>query len=78
METPFGQMTSYAAEKMLCYFSFSRPAKRSFMLPQDKKYTIEIIDTWDMTITKLEGTYSGRVEIKLPAKTYIAVRFCMV
>jgi len=77
-ETPFGTMATQAAEKMICYFSFAQPAKRSFMLPPDKKYEIEVIDTWNMTIEKLEGTYSGRVEIKLPGRPYVAVRFTMV
>ncbi|MGI6040416.1 MAG: DUF5060 domain-containing protein [Eubacteriales bacterium] len=75
--TPYGAATIHAAEKMICYFSFAQPAKRSFILPEDMKYEIEIIDTWNMTITKLDGLYSGRCEIKLPAKQYIAVRFTL-
>lgn len=78
-ETGFPMMpTRMGAEYMLCYFSFARPAKRSFRLPPDKKYEIEVLDTWDMTTTKLEGTYSGNIEIKLPGKPYIAVLFSMV
>lgn len=73
---PFNPI-SYAAEKMLCYFSFARPAKRTFHLPANVSYNIEIIDTWNMTVTKLDGAYSGTVTIPLPAKQYIAVLFTM-
>lgn len=67
-----------AAQFMLCYFSIARPAKRTFRLPQEEKYEAEIIDTWDMTIKKLEGTFSGEFVISLPAKQYIAVLFSRV
>ena len=66
-------MTSYTAENV-CYFNFAQPASSPFMLPPDKNYEIEIIDTWNMTIEKLEGTYSGRVEIN-SRTPYIAVRY---
>lgn len=60
---------------MLCYFSFARPAKRTFKLPDTEKYEAEIIDTWNMTVSKQSGTFSGEFELMLPAKQYIAVLF---
>lgn len=64
-----------AADRMLCYFSFAQPAVRTFNLPADLTYEIEIIDTWEMTVTKLDGTYSGPSKITLPGKPYVAVFF---
>jgi len=64
-----------SAEYMLCYFSFARPRFRVFQLPEDRSYHIDIIDTWDMTITPVAGKHSGKARVDLPAKTDIAVRF---
>ena len=35
---------------------------------------MEIIDTWEMTINRLDGTFSGKCRIDLPAKPYMALR----
>jgi hypothetical protein len=58
----------------LIYFGRHRPAHKDIDLPEGQHYTIEVIDTWEMTIEPLEGTYAGRCRIPLPAKPYIAVR----
>lgn len=65
------------AQWMICYFSFARPAFRYFLLPFGKKYRVDIIDTWNQTITPVKGLHSGRVRIQLPARQYIAVRFTL-
>jgi len=61
-------------EYYLHYFGNSQSARRFIDLPGDTEFAIEIIDAWEMTITPLEGTYSGRCEIPLPGKPYIALR----
>jgi hypothetical protein len=43
-------------------------------LPKDASYQVEIIDTWDMTITPLQKEFSGHSLIELPSKPYIAIR----
>lgn len=43
-------------------------------LPEENDYEIEVIDTWDMTVEKQEGTYSGRSKVDLPGKPYIAIK----
>jgi hypothetical protein len=35
---------------------------------------LEVIDTWNMTVTAGPGALSGRVTIELPRRPYIAVR----
>jgi hypothetical protein len=63
-----------AGEYYLHYFGNGQSARRFIDLPKDAEFAIEIIDAWEMTITPLEGTYSGRCEIPLPGKPYIALR----
>ena len=58
----------------LYYFGFFRPAFRTYDLPEGCTYEIELIDTWNMTIEKLPGTYSGSIRIDLPEKQYLALR----
>lgn len=58
----------------LYYFGFFRPLFRTYKLPEGHKYEIEVIDTWDMTVKKLEGTFKGEIKIDLPQKKFIAIR----
>lgn len=58
----------------LYYFGFFRPAFRTYELAEGCTYEIELIDTWDMTIHKLPGTYSGSIRIDMPEKQYMAIR----
>jgi hypothetical protein len=63
-----------AGEYYLHYFGNTQSVRRFIALPEDIEFSIETIDAWEMTITPLEGTYSGRCEIPLPGKPYIALR----
>lgn len=57
----------------LVYFGWYRPAYREFPLPNDGKYEVEAIDTWNMTIDRLPGTYEHTVKVNL-GRQYMAVR----
>ena len=61
-------------EFILIYFGDRQPIEREIMLPGEAKYSIEIIDTWNMTITRLGVNNSGKTLIHLPGKPYIALR----
>lgn len=61
-------------EYFLYYYGFSRPLYRNYTLPKGKKYKIELIDTWNMTIEELTGIYEESIRIKMGAKQYMAVR----
>jgi hypothetical protein len=61
-------------EYYLQYFGIHRPAYREFPLPEDRQFQIEVIDTWNMTVTPMPGTYSGLTRIDLPGASYIAIR----
>jgi hypothetical protein len=58
----------------LAYFNDSQPGSTIINLPEDSFYSIEIIDTWNMTITPVEKKFSGYSLIELPSKPYIALR----
>ncbi len=61
-------------EYYLFYFGFNRPLFRDFSLPPGGEYECEILDTWEMTITKLDGRFSGSFRVALPGKQYMALR----
>lgn len=61
-------------EYYLYYYGSQRPAFKILDLPNDREFSIEVIDSWNMTITPLEGTYSGKFRLELPGKQYIALR----
>ena len=58
----------------LVYFGASQPGRALGKLPAEHAYLIEIIDTWDMTVTLLEKTFRGEFTLELPGKPYIALR----
>ena len=60
-------------EYMLFYFGFNRPVLRKFYFDDESNFSVDIIDTWDMTI-KEAGIYKGKFTIELPGKEYMAVR----
>ncbi|MFP7761952.1 DUF5605 domain-containing protein [Marisediminicola sp. LYQ134] len=62
----------------LYYFGFGRPTYRRFLLDPAAEYTIDVIDTWNMTVERLDGTYRGRFRIDLPGREFIAVRLIAV
>lgn len=57
----------------LHYYGFNRPAFRRFEFPENEKFHMEVIDTWNMTIEDA-GVHSGTTEVKLPAREWMAVR----
>ena len=59
---------------LLTYFGILQPALIPLSLPEGRRYEIDIIDTWEMTLTTLPASYEGAVEIELPGKPYIAAR----
>ncbi|MGN0999178.1 MAG: DUF5605 domain-containing protein [Faecousia sp.] len=59
-----------------CYLRFydTRPAARDTLsLPQDRKYTISLIDTWNMTVETVDTGVSGTYTVKLPGRENMAV-----
>lgn len=57
----------------LIYYGFNRPSFREFDFQEDKKYEVDVIDTWNMTIERV-GVFSGHFEVPLPGREYMAIR----
>ncbi|MBT1175030.1 DUF5605 domain-containing protein [Bifidobacterium sp. LC6] len=62
----------------LFYFGFNASLYRDMVLPENGEYTVDVIDTWNMTIDRLPGTYHGKAHVDLGRKQYMAVRICKV
>lgn len=58
----------------LLYFGIHSPALLPIELQEGSVYSAEVIDTLNMTIERLAGTYSGACTIRLPGRPYLALR----
>lgn len=59
-----------------CYLRFydTRPTARDTLpLPEDRKYTVQVIDTWNMTVETVADGVSGTYVVKLPSRENMAV-----
>lgn len=63
----------YYGAYYLYYYSFMCPSFRDFVLDENSRYEVRVIDTWEMTST-LQGVFSGSFRVQLPAKSYMAVQ----
>jgi len=61
-------------EYYLGYLNDAQPGSILASLPEDSFYKVEIIDTWNLTVTPLQKQFSGNSLIELPSKPYIAIR----
>jgi hypothetical protein len=74
---PFNWDVPYAGvvnEYYIAYLGDGQPSYRNVRMPEGSTYFVDIIDTWNMTITRLEGSYSGTFRVTLPARPYMALR----
>jgi len=58
----------------LAYFGFGRPRFRNIHAPAGRRYVVDLIDTWAMTVHRLPGEYEGTFRVELPGRPYMAVR----
>jgi len=58
----------------LFYFGVHQPSFRMIDLPDEGSWEIDILDTWEMTVTPGGRNLSGSVRIELPGKEGIAIR----
>lgn len=65
---------SYKNEYFLVYYNLDQPRSQVVNLPGNSSYRIEIIDAWNMTITPVEGEFSGKSLVELPQKPFTALR----
>lgn len=62
-------------EYYLQYFGNRQPGYRDLNLPEDAQFRVDLIDTWNMEIIPVEGTYSGKCSVHFPkVRPYLAMR----
>jgi hypothetical protein len=61
-------------EQYLYYLDYHQPAEFALELPPVPTFRAELIDPWEMKMTPLEGTFSGKAKLDLPGRPYLAVR----
>jgi hypothetical protein len=59
---------------ILVYFGMAQSIEKRIALPEGATYKLEIIDTWNMTVTPIDGEFSGTTVVPLPGRPQIAVR----
>ena len=62
-------------EYYLYFLDYHQPALADFTLPGDARFEADIIDPWEMKITRVETAYTGKFQLKMPGKPMQAVRF---
>ena len=65
-------------EYYLGYLNDAQPRSMVITLPQNSEFEVEVIDTWNMTITPINKKFSGRSLIELPGKPYMALRITKI
>lgn len=74
-DVPWGGV---AGRVKIGYFGFNRPRFRNVMLDEGE-WTIDVIDTWNMTVERMPGTYpTGSARVELPGRQFMAVRLTRV
>ena len=69
-----GDMTGHCGEEAyLRYFGRACNGRGILNLPEGGSYEVEVIDTWEMTRTKVKSGVNGKVEVKLPGKEGMAI-----
>ena len=75
MPDPYYPCIAKAKEYYLYFFDLHQPAEYEFQLPEDVMFGCDLLDPWEMTSVRLEGSYRGKFLLKLPGKPYLAIRF---
>ncbi|MCA0755818.1 DUF5060 domain-containing protein [Paenibacillus sp. N4] len=76
--TEFEYIAGNKEEFYLYYFSSRQPCYYDFAMTPGLSYRADIIDTWNMSVEELEGSFEGNFQIKLPGRPYIAVRLTRI
>ncbi|HEY6991444.1 MAG TPA: DUF4038 domain-containing protein [Bryobacteraceae bacterium] len=76
VDHPYYPCIAKANSYYLYFFDLHQPAEYEFQLPENAgTFQADLLDPWEMTNTRLEGSYRGKFSLKLPAKPYLAIRF---
>lgn len=70
-DVPWGGV---ADRYLIAYFGFGRPRYRDIVRAPGTRYTVDVIDTWNMTIQRQPGVFEGAFRVALPGRPYMALR----
>lgn len=59
-------------------FGFNQPRMRTIHAPAGRKYAVDVIDTWAMTVDRLPGKYGDIFTVSLPGRQYMAIRMIAI
>lgn len=65
-------------EYYLIYVGRFQASFKRLTLPEGIKFKVDVIDTWNMTITPLDGEFEGDIRVPLPGKQHMAIRITRV
>jgi uncharacterized protein DUF5605/uncharacterized protein DUF5060/uncharacterized protein DUF4038 len=63
-----------ADDYRIAYFGFGRPRYRDITMAPGSRWHVDVIDTWNMTITRQPGTLEGCFRVGLPGREFMAIR----
>jgi hypothetical protein len=61
-------------DEWLIYLGTHQPIAWNRELPKSGRYTVDVIDPWEMTVKRLPGPFTAPFQIPLPGKPYLAIR----
>ena len=61
-------------EYYLFYCGVAQPGAWTLELPRQREYKVDLIDTWAMTISPFEETYTGKFTLPMPTKSHMALQ----
>lgn len=64
---------AYEGDYYFYYYSIWRPSFRQIWVDDETEFDVEVIDTYDMTVTPA-GRFKGRFNVPLPGKQYMGIR----
>lgn len=64
---------AYEGDYYFYFYSIWRPAFRQIWVDDETWFDVEIVDTWNMTVTPA-GRHQGRFEVPLPGRQYMGIR----
>jgi len=76
VDHPYYPCIAKANNYYLYFFDLHQPAEYEFQLPENAgAFQADLLDPWEMTTARLEGSYRGKFSLRLPARPYLAIRF---
>lgn len=72
----WGGPCGYNSDKgyYLFYLDTHQPASRHFNFPDGSSYSIDVIDTWNMTIETVAQNATGATVVPMPGRKFMAIR----